>query len=46
MLAITRDIDAAKIDYDDFVGSIKNIKPIITKSMLNYFEKFGEKIKI
>lgn len=46
MLAITRDINAAKIEYEDFVKSIKNIKPIITPSMLHYFEKFGEKIKI
>ena len=46
MLAITRDINCAKIEYEDFVKSITNIKPIITQSMLNYFEKFGEKVKI
>lgn len=46
MLAITRDIDCTKIEYEDFIRSIKNIKPIITQQMLNYFEGFAEKVKI
>ncbi len=46
MLAITRDINCAEIEYEDFVKSAGNIKPIINHSMLNYFEKFGEKVKI
>jgi len=46
MLAITRDINSSVIEYEDFIDSIKNIKPIITQSILNYFEKFADKVKI
>ena len=46
MLAITRDINCEKVEYEDFKNSVKNIKPIITGQMLRYFESFAEKIKI
>jgi Vps4 C terminal oligomerisation domain len=46
MNAISRDLNDPKIEYQDFVSSIKNIKPIITQNMIDYFEGFAEKIKL
>ncbi|AEA48091.1 CDC48 family AAA ATPase [Archaeoglobus veneficus] len=45
MLALRENMDSERIEMRHFLEALKKIKPSITESMLNFYERFEEKSK-
>ena len=44
MIALNEDINSLNISQKNIIQAIKQIKPVITKEMINYFEDFAKNV--
>lgn len=44
MIALNEDINSLNISQKHIIQAIKQIKPVITKEMISYFENFAKNV--
>ena len=46
MIALNEDINALHVSQGHIIQAIKQIKPVITKEMIKYFEDFAKNVEL